>query len=248
MEKLNQPEQQLAKEINLKELGRVLKKHLFTIIIITVIMAVAGYFYDKHALTKTHTVYRATTRVLVAADQMSTLIVMINDPSVLSEVKREMNLPLTVGQLSNEISANVVNKSQIVNITVTDPNAQRASDIAEETARVFKKRIMDMQQVLNYKTLSIQLLNEPTAPTPITITPKPMLKMAIIAGLVLGIGLAFFLESFDGSIRKNKEVELVLGIPVLGSVPRISKKNIKKKRLSQHSVTITNRGETIGFK
>ena len=52
--------------------------------------------------------------------------------------------------------------------------------------------------------------------------PKVVLNMllAVIAGLVLGIGFAYFLEYLDTSVRTMEEVERLLGLPVLGIVPR----------------------------
>ena len=52
--------------------------------------------------------------------------------------------------------------------------------------------------------------------------PKVVLNMvlAVVAGLVLGIGFAYFLEYLDTSVRTMEEVERLLSLPVLGVVPR----------------------------
>lgn len=43
--------------------------------------------------------------------------------------------------------------------------------------------------------------------------------LAALAGLVLGVGLAFFLEYYDTSIRTPDEVERYLGLPTLAVIP-----------------------------
>jgi uncharacterized protein involved in exopolysaccharide biosynthesis len=43
--------------------------------------------------------------------------------------------------------------------------------------------------------------------------------VAAVAGLIAGLGLAFFLEYYDTSIRTPEEVERYLGLPTLGVVP-----------------------------
>jgi len=52
--------------------------------------------------------------------------------------------------------------------------------------------------------------------------PKIVLNMvlAVFAGLVLGVGFAYFLEYLDTSVRTMEEVERLLSLPVLGVVPR----------------------------
>ena len=44
------------------------------------------------------------------------------------------------------------------------------------------------------------------------------LMMAVIVGLMGGIGLAFFFEYLDGSIKNSEEIEKQLGLPFLGHV------------------------------
>lgn len=48
------------------------------------------------------------------------------------------------------------------------------------------------------------------------------LAVALLAGLVLGAGIAFALEQIDEAIADPVEVERRLGLPLLGSVPKLS--------------------------
>lgn len=56
-------------------------------------------------------------------------------------------------------------------------------------------------------------------------SPRVPLNMAIgvLIGLLLGVGLAFFIEYLDTSVKTMEDVETMLGVPVLAIVP----KNIK---------------------
>jgi len=58
-------------------------------------------------------------------------------------------------------------------------------------------------------------------PSAIPSSPKVMLNMilAIIVGLIVGVGLAFFIEYLDTSVKTLEEVESYLGVPVLAVVP-----------------------------
>ena len=45
--------------------------------------------------------------------------------------------------------------------------------------------------------------------------------LGALLGLILGVGAAFFLEYLDRTIRTSGDVEALLGIPVLGIIPRL---------------------------
>jgi polysaccharide biosynthesis transport protein len=52
------------------------------------------------------------------------------------------------------------------------------------------------------------------------------LMLGTLVGLVLGIGLAFFLEYLDTSVKKMEDIEALFGVPVLAIIPQ----NIKLLR------------------
>ncbi len=45
--------------------------------------------------------------------------------------------------------------------------------------------------------------------------------LGALLGLILGVGAAFFLEYLDRTVRTSSDVETLLGIPVLGIIPRL---------------------------
>lgn len=53
-------------------------------------------------------------------------------------------------------------------------------------------------------------------------SPKWMLNLALgaVVGLVIGIGLAFFIEYLDTSVKTMEDVENFLGVPVLAIIPK----------------------------
>ena len=67
------------------------------------------------------------------------------------------------------------------------------------------------------------------------ISPRKTLNLAIglMLGLTMGLGLAFFLESLDTSIKTPEEVEKKTGMSIIGSIPRIRKEAVKDKDGSQ---------------
>jgi polysaccharide biosynthesis transport protein len=85
------------------------------------------------------------------------------------------------------------------------------------------KRIKEqtiIEQVRSANVLIVEKAENPGHP----ITPRPMRNMfiALVLGLCGGIGLAFFVEYLDQSIKNPEEAEAKLGLSVLGMIPLIT--------------------------
>ena len=63
------------------------------------------------------------------------------------------------------------------------------------------------------------------------IKPRPMLNLAIafVVGLMASVGLAFLLEYLDNTVKKEEDVESLLGLPVLGIVARMDEETMNVK-------------------
>jgi len=61
---------------------------------------------------------------------------------------------------------------------------------------------------------------EPAYANPSHVKPRVManLLLAVIAGLVLGIGLAFFLDYLDDSVKNAEDIQALVQLPVLGTI------------------------------
>jgi capsular polysaccharide biosynthesis protein len=67
---------------------------------------------------------------------------------------------------------------------------------------------------------NIRIVEQATAPLdPVKPNKKKNFLLSLILGLFGGIGVAFFLEYLDQSIRTEEDVENYLGLPVLSIIP-----------------------------
>jgi capsular polysaccharide biosynthesis protein len=83
----------------------------------------------------------------------------------------------------------------------------------------------------------IVLIESPRMPTvPIGLVSKLNAAVGLAAGLILGIVLVIFIEFFSGTIRNTRELEKLIGLPVMGTVPVLIDSKVKatKKSLSPH--------------
>ena len=97
-----------------------------------------------------------------------------------------------------------------------------------------QQRLQDLQLLAATATGNFRVLVPATVPeTPVS--PKP-LRSAILGfgvGLFAAIGLAFLLEQFDTRLRDADDAARILRLPIIGRIPRIS------KRLLDNSALVT---------
>ena len=169
-----------------------------------------------------------------------TLQVIIKDSTIMEKVVQELNLDRSPEALAGQITVQSIDASQVVSIGVTDTDPTMAANIANTTAKVFKEEIPN---IVDFN--DVQLLSDAKIiPNPINENQNRSIMISFIIGLVAGIGLVFFLDSLDDSVKSEDDVEEFLGVPVLGKVSKMKKKNLKKKNRRKQEIEF--RGETIG--
>jgi capsular exopolysaccharide synthesis family protein len=109
--------------------------------------------------------------------------------------------------------------------------AQRDRPYYDAKADVeLKRRNSDQLQTLLIREIveqgqpnqSVVIVCNPARPDKIPVWPKPMLiiPLGVIVGLMVGLGLAFFIEYLDTSVKTIDDVERSLQAPVLGVIPQ----------------------------
>ena len=233
--------------MSLQEILKIIKKRLLLIIslmIVTISIAVVLSFYFITPI------YQAQTQILVNQKvnsqeglwyQMETDLQLINTyndiittPVILSKVIEELQIDATPEQLSNQISLSNGSESKVLYITVQDSNPEQAVNIANTTAEVFKEEIPSLMNVDNINILALAKVSENPSP----VKPNKPLNIAIgaVVGLMLGIGLSLLLEILDTTIKDEKDVEEILGIPIMGIVGSIPIEKVKKSSLRSQKV------------
>lgn len=172
----------------------------------------------------------------------NTYKVIIKSPVILDQVNEKLNLNMTAQALTGKINVANEKDSQVISVTVEDKDPKLARDIANATADVFKGEAAKIMNVDNVTVLSKAEVAENQSP----IKPRPMLNVAIafVVGLMAAVGLAFLLEYLDNTVKKEEDVENLLGLPVLGIVARMDEETMNVKSHAPSSRKV--RGQTIG--
>ncbi|WP_026568352.1 YveK family protein [Bacillus sp. UNC41MFS5] len=248
----------MEETISLKELLETLKKRLVLIVSITVIAAIISGVVSYYFLTP---IYQASTQILVNQKKseqslyqtnevqtnlqlINTYNVIITSPRILDIVSKQLNLNMTAAQLKGKITVGSEKDSQVVNLSVQDPDATVAAQIANKTAQVFSKEISSIMNVNNVTILSEAAVAENPSP----IKPRPLLNVAIalVVGLMAGVGLAFLLEYFNNTIKNEQDVDKILGLPILGVIATIDDQKMEDAAARRAAKKSKGRGEDIG--
>jgi capsular polysaccharide biosynthesis protein len=221
-------------ELDLRQLLAVIRKHLAIILSLTGVAALTTALLSTFYLTP---VYEASTQLLVNKSEKKedalyslndinadlklteTYSVIIKSPRIMDLVIGELGLPITADELTEQVEVSPVKNSQVISVTVTDVSQEQAAKIANTIAGVFQKEIIKIMNVDNVQILTAAKVEK----EPIQVRPKPLLNTAIatVIGLMTGLAIAFLVEYLDTSIKNEQDVEQFLGLPVLGSIPKI---------------------------
>lgn len=225
-------ERNMAKEINIKEFFLVIKKRFWIVFLITIISASVGYYFSNHNDTP---LYETSTRILIGSDggSMNTLMVMIKDPMILENVKESLALSRSPESIASQIEIARIDDSQVILITVTDQDPKIAAGIANQTAKTYKKEVGNLLEFDD-----VQLLSAAKESTiPINENSNRLFMIALVFGAVTGLGLAFLLDSLDSTVRKESDVEDLLGVPVIGVVSNMkSRKSISRQKIKRQDM------------
>jgi capsular polysaccharide biosynthesis protein len=235
----------MEETISLKDIALTLKKRMSLITLIAVIAVAVSGIISYFILTP---IYQASTQILVNqksseqpvldpnqvrtnVEMINTYSVIIKSPIILDKVVQELDLKQTTEELTGAITVNSEQNAQVFNLSVETEDPAEAVKIVNAIGKTFSSEIPEIMNVDNVKILSPAVLKD--NPTPVN--PKPLLNMAIalVVGLMAGVGLAFLLEYLDNTIKTEEDIQNILQLPILGVIPKISiedeKAPIKKK-------------------
>lgn len=230
---LTHQEDEMEETISIKDIFKTLKKRWKLIMLLTLIAALISGTISYFVLTP---VYQSSTQILVNQkqsenqldstqirsniDMINTYSVIIKSPAILEKVIEKLELDQSVDQLSGKITINSQENSQVFSLTVQDTNPAKAVEIANTVSSIFQKEIKDIMNVDNVSILAKAEIKDNPAP----VKPNPVLNIAIavVVGLMAGVGLAFLLEYMDNTIKDEDDIEKFLELPILGSIQKIS--------------------------
>jgi len=222
----------MEETISLKELFETVRKRLSFILLLTFSTAVVAAIFSFFIITP---VYQVSTQILVNrstvdenfnTNEVQTNIQLINtysgiitSPRILDIVSEELKGKYTTAELKEKITVQSEDNSQILSVVVEDPNPNEAAKIANKIGEVFQREVVKIMNVDNVNILTPAEVPDDISP----VKPKPLLNIAIaiVIGLMAGVGLAFLFEYLDNTLKTEEDIERYLDLPVLGVITTI---------------------------
>jgi succinoglycan biosynthesis transport protein ExoP len=110
---------------------------------------------------------------------------------------------------------------------------------AADQKKMILNNLLERTEELNVSAANsvnnMRVVDEAALPL-IPVKPKApvVLVLSVLGGLGLGLGLAFFVNYLDDSIKSQDDIETFLGLPFLGYVPNIKAANLHERDLQAH--------------
>lgn len=220
-------------EIDLKELFRIFWEKKSTIILLIAIFMVVGFIYSSFIVVPN---YKSSTKLILAQSTtsangstsgitttditlnsklVSTYSTIVKSDGVIRKVISNLDIDDSEQSIRQNVSVSAEEDTEIIRITVTNTEPEKAAKIANEMAKVFMARVKELYNLENVQTLDPAEPNE--IPANINHTKTIIIFGAI--GLILAAGYIFILFMLDNSIKSGDDVEKCAHVPVLASIP-----------------------------
>ncbi|MEK0313675.1 YveK family protein [Cohnella sp. 56] len=250
----------MTNELDLKDYFRIIRKRLWWIVGVVLIVTVAAGLYSTYVKDP---IYQASTKIIVNqsasqvaanqqlnSDMVNTNIKMIETykeiiktPAILDKVVEQYpNLGLTSEQLAGKIKVSSVNNTQVMTVGVTDLSYRKAAETANAVSEIFRQEIPGIFKVENVSILNHAKIDPADQPGPISPNIPLNIAIAFIVSLMLSVGVAFLLEYMDDSIKTEADVERYLELPVLASISKVNFDEHQAGNAERHN-QVTSAGE-----
>ena len=231
-------------EIDIRELFGLLLKKCWIIILCVIIAAGASGYYSYTRLTD---YYSANATIFLGKEAtegtidlgtislnnqlMSDYMSLINSRLVADTVVDRLDLKIpgqaiqyAINAYSNNSDAKVLTRMFTISYQSADPIL--AADIVNTTCNVVIEKAKEIFGVDNAQVVDTALVPQ----YPIGPNRNKNIMIAALAGAVLGIIFIFSIEFLDRTFKKPRDIERVLGLTVLGTIPYIKGEKREKTK------------------
>lgn len=214
-------------EIDLGALFFELLGHWKMIMLSAILTGVIGLVISIFLLTpqyestsELYVLSKSTSITSLADIQMGTnltndYMVVVKGRPVLEQVISNLSLEENYEQLSEKVALNNPSDSRILQITVTDPDCNRAKSIADEIAEVASRFIsakmdQDPPTIISYGYAD----GEPVSPNVLMNT-----AVGVLIGAFIAMAIVVITYLLNDTIMNAEDVERKLGLNLLGTLP-----------------------------
>ena len=148
---------------------------------------------------------------------------LITGSEMAERVAKELNDGSTGEEVRKQLRASVVPDTVVLSISATDPSPKHARQVAQTTAEIFADYVAQLETPPGMSTapLKASITDSASAPgSPVSPQPVRNIGLALVLGLMLGLGIAVLRDTLDNRIKTPEDLaEHTDNAPDLGHVP-----------------------------
>ena len=225
-------------ELDLKELFTIFWERKTQAILIILVFAIIGMTYSYFMVEPD---YKATTKLVLTQSSVdskddsitqadvtlnsklvSTYGEIIKTDNVLKTVVNNINNPdITIKDIKENVTVKSVKETELLEITVKNANPNYAAQIANEIAKVFCERVVEIYSISNTYVLDRA---EPDA-TPYNINHIKDIAVFAFIGVIVAVVYILIANMLDNTIKTEQDIEKICGLLVLSTIPDYSLEN-----------------------
>lgn len=149
---------------------------------------------------------------------MQTYVMLLKTNVVAEKTIDTLNLDISVGEFKNRIQGVPQPKTQFMEIKVKWDNSDQAKVVLDTITEIF---IQEAHRI--YPAYKIKILEKVGPYTIDTLSNVLFYLVSFIISLLAAISIVLIVEYFDDTIASEEDVEKLLNLPVLGSIPKYKK-------------------------
>lgn len=237
-------------EIDLKELIGIFWEKKTTILLVIAIFVVLGFIYTsfmvvpKYSSSTTLLLAQSasenssgitTTDITLNSKLISTYRKLVESDRVIRQVISNLGIDDSEESIKGSVSVTEEEDTEIIRITVTNTDPEKAAKIANEISAVFMEEVKALYKIENIHTV------DPAEPDTVPSNVNHAKDMIIFGaiGFVLAVGYVFIAYMLDNSIKTQDDVEKFTHVPVLANIPvyetedKITASRAKSKKSSK---------------
>lgn len=158
---------------------------------------------------------------LFSAQRVTSYADLVSSRDMAERVADRLDLDVAPQELADQVSARVVPETVILQLTATDPNPAQAQRLADAYAETLTRAVEELETPPGGGRAPIKASVVDAASFPETpVSPEPLrnVGLALVVGLLLGVGLAVVRELLDTSVKGPEDIESVTDAPLMGAI------------------------------
>jgi len=219
--------------VDFKQLLHVLRRRWLTIVAMVLIAAGVATFINWQMDTK----YESKTRVFIglnlqdasqttgalyqAIARAQSYADLVDSNELMNQVISDLDLQMTPAELADEIEAEVVQDTTLIDITVHADDAKTAQAIAEVHSRRYTEFLSGLENPSDTSATGlVARVTDSASFNDSAVSPRRWLNYAIalLIGLLLGIAAAIARHTLDRTVSSQEDIQEVTDKPVLASI------------------------------